>query len=560
MANSTRPEFEPALLAALPNAHGILRRWILVALGRVRSAAILSQLIAECDAITDHHEDGLEYDERLGIVEALGWYPERDAQDTLWRLFERYRHDDTLMNKLVTGLLRYPDAETIPRIVRKIGWLKPAEELFHFTAVGAIAEASLANPLADEITFALNDPDEALLTLESWLDYECELSDEFEDSFYKKARRNYRGALVDIFNEARRFCTVTNQDWSDWNSVWQGLPLTIGSFRWRMSTAYQWMRSFAEDPPRDNIIHRSVVGLCLALMGQFLIDEDDESNLAAASAPEELNSILVKILNSPRQHVLPDLVDRLAAQGPDIMPELVAALHQDDYFWPWLRALDAITRLAQIYPGSADSAVPAVLDKLQEEDSDEILEAADRALKAIGPAMVEPAAKRLKYDDEYPTNDIFILAALGEIPTMTSVKVILAYLERAGEDEFAIEMLSNLAQESAFPILKSYYQESPDPNLAEFCYTVAYLNGIQDSLMEQWKVEAFAYQETINRAIDDMSQVQASRTGDKVLPELDNPSSDLTEREREADRRVKAKEKAKRKQEKKSRKKNRKRK
>jgi hypothetical protein len=351
-----------------------------------------------------------------------------------------------------------------------------------------------------------------------------------------------------------------------------------------METAYQFMTAFAQNPAQEKKLYRRAVGLCLALLGQFIPDEDDEARLATTTTPEEERDLLVEILNSPRQNVLPDLLERLLSHGSDLLPELVAALQQEEFFWPRLRALDTITQLAQLYPGGADPAIPDILDQIREDESDYILEAAERALVAIGPAVVEPAVKRMDYED-FTTYDIYILGTLGEIPTEASVQALLDYHEHANADEFTIEILSYLAHPRTLPLLKSYYQDDPDPTLAEFCYKVAYLNRIDDPFLTQWKAEALEdrarQQKLIENLEEEWTSYQApkkekpdqqpwasnfARTIVSAQDELKVRKEELKGQDhidatlqKEIARRAKAKEKGKRKQEKKSRKRNRKR-
>jgi hypothetical protein len=583
---SPSPEFEADLLNALPTARSYVRRWMLKAIGAIGSRTILPQLIQDCDAIPGYHRTGATNTENLGIVDVLGYFPEPEARAALWRLLERYQHDDTLANATVAGLLTHPDSETFARLTHLIQKLQPAEERIHFSAIDAIAEACLVYPLASHLYGNLRDPWSVLDTLDGWMDDILEFDEKFISAFNKKARQGYRGVLDDILSEADRYCTETGQQWNDWNAIWADRPIIKGGYPWRMAMAYQMMAAFEKNPPRAKPLYRRTVGLCLALLGQFIIDENDETILDQAKTSEEEFDALVEILNFPRQNVLPNIVELLAARGPTVLPMLVAALQQEEYFWPRVRALDAITRLAQLYPGSADSAIPAILDLIQGDESDYVLEAAERALKSIGPAVVKPAMERIDYEN-FNTYNIYILGTLSEIPTETSVQVLLDYHERAEEiDEFAVEVMAGLAHSRTLPLFKSYYLEDPDPNLAEYCYKVAYLNQIDDPLLPQWKAEASENRVKLQEIVEDLEEERASGQAAKsekakqepwknILSNAFTPSreepipedGEEEERERierarqkEADRRAEAKAKAKRKQEKMSRKKSRKRK
>ncbi len=579
-------EFEADLLYALQSAKGNTRSWILKAIGVIGSKAILPQLIQECDAIPIHHRTGVENTESQGLVNALGEYPEPEARAALWRLMERYRNDDVLANDTVVGLLNYPEYDTFTRLTRLIKKLRPAQEMLHFSVIDAIAGACLVSPLAEHLHESLHNPEVALDTLYGWMDYILEFNDDFQSIFYKKARQGYTGILEDFYSEANRYGKETGQDWSDWKFGETSHTTSKGNYQWRMFSAYQFLAAFAENPPQDKQLYRRTVGLCLALLGQFLIDEDDEALLIQATTPESEFNALVEILNSARENVLPDIVERLAAHGPIVLPALVSTLQLSEYFWPRVRALNAISQLAQLFPGTADPAIPAVLDQIQEHESDIMLEAASQALKYIGPSVVKPAMEGIDYED-HTTYNIYVIGALTEIPTQACVEALLNYINKTEEvDKFYIEVTAQLAHPRLLPLFRSYYLEDPDPNLAEYCYKVAYLNRIDDPLMAHWKTEALELREKqqhlLKKLEEEWSLGQAvsrekpeQQPLENILAKVidhfqDSPSAGGREtedreeneraRQKEAARRAEAKEKSKRKQEKISRKKSRKRK
>ena len=69
----------------------------------------------------------------------------------------------------------------------------------------------------------------------------------------------------------------------------------------------------------------------------------------------------LSILDSTRPNVLPDIVDRVAALGPEAIPHLIEMLESDNV-WAWLRALRVVQKIARQQPGMADRSVPAILE------------------------------------------------------------------------------------------------------------------------------------------------------------------------------------------------------
>ena len=59
--------------------------------------------------------------------------------------------------------------------------------------------------------------------------------------------------------------------------------------------------------------------------------------------------------------MLPDIVERVAALGPDVVPLLVDMLDPDAFGWGIIRATRAIERLASLHRGSCDAAAPRLV-------------------------------------------------------------------------------------------------------------------------------------------------------------------------------------------------------
>jgi hypothetical protein len=152
------------------------------------------------------------------------------------------------------------------------------------------------------------------------------------------------------------------------------------------------------------------------------------------------------------------------------------------------RALETLTQIARRHPGVADAAIPAILNLIDNDQSDYVLEPAEDALVAIGPAMIGPAAARLgQVDFVY---DIYVCYALGETPTQASAEALLSHIAvKQTLEEYEAEALAALGHASAIPFLKEYYF-SGDPILGTILYRLGVLNDYDGPEMAEWRVVA----------------------------------------------------------------------
>jgi hypothetical protein len=244
----------------------------------------------------------------------------------------------------------------------------------------------------------------------------------------------------------------------------------------------------------------------MTLLGQALTDQDDEAILQAA--PNELirQAVLLGIMESPRMHVLPDVVDQVVTLGRGVMPHLINILARN-HFWALSRALKALTQIAQAYPGSADEAVPVILDLMDNSQADEVMDPAGEALVAIGLTAIAPAAARLgRVDFAY---DIYICHALSNIPTRASAEALLGYIaEKQGLEEYEAEALVNLGHPAAIPFLRDSYDWSGDPRLCTVLYKLALLTDYTGPELAEWRTVTLDYEAEVNRRLADMKANQ----------------------------------------------------
>lgn len=468
--------FEPALLAAWPGQSPLVHNWLTLALGQLRSAAILPDLIALVEAVGDQPlvaGDELGWLPAHSAAAALGYYPDEPARAALWALLERYPVEDRLTYAVIEGLLRFARPPELARLVRRWGRLTPAESSWWRASralAGAAKLAGLASQLLDPLPLAI---DTVLEFLDFWFLQEVPLSDPFLDTLAESAGDGYAGLLPELQLELARVAAGRGDDVAGWVAVWSAGTRPTG-YRWRMAYASELLAALAENPPSDPEMALPAVALGLALVAQAAVDQDDEAALRAA--PNELfrQATLLSILSSPRPNVLPDIVDQTAALGPGVVPHLVEILEAGN-IWAWLRALPALAHIARAEPGAADAAVPAILDLIHLEQGDELLEAASAALRAIGPGAIEAIAERLGQDYVY---DIYAGSVLLEISDPAAVEAYLDYVsDQATLDEFGVEGLGQTGQLAALVYLRDHFEWRGDPLLCTALYKLAVVTG-----------------------------------------------------------------------------------
>ncbi|MDQ4076282.1 MAG: HEAT repeat domain-containing protein [Chloroflexota bacterium] len=138
-----KPHHEEALLAALPGTAGNERQWFMMALAKIRSAATLPILI-EAVQQTDMQRPDTIFDlRRTTLIEALGNYPEADARKALWRFLSSYPHRDHAVISAFNALLRHPEWNTVPRLMRHVQEFAGTDSLMVKGPVETFAGAAL---------------------------------------------------------------------------------------------------------------------------------------------------------------------------------------------------------------------------------------------------------------------------------------------------------------------------------------------------------------------------------------------------------------------------------
>jgi hypothetical protein len=479
--------YEPALLAVLPESEGFVRNWVMTSLGKLRSPTLMPQLVAELEAAPAQCPPEPQMLALRSAVEALGYYPDEAARSALWRFVERYLDDDRITYVAFAGLLNFPEPDTILQSVQRYGQLKPRDDATWQHAIIALAQVVGVDRLTQELARVMPDgPGEVLWLLDDWLYQEVPYSETFEDAFNEAASESYADVLPLILTELERVAAERGDDLSAWLEEWRTTERPDG-YRWRVLYAYHVIATLADHPPLGEKQYQEAVALSTALLGQALTDQNDEAMLQAALDEPARQRVLLDILGSPRQNAMPDVVSQVAALGPGVVSDLIDIL-VDGHFWALPRALEALTQIARAHPGAADAAIPAILDLIEDDQSDYVLEPAGDALVAIGPAMIGPAAARLgQVDFAY---DIYVCYALGETPTQASAEALLSHIAvKQTLEEYEAEALANLGHASAIPFLKEYYLPD-DPILGTILYSLGVLTDYDGPELAEWRAVA----------------------------------------------------------------------
>jgi hypothetical protein len=455
IGDSRDPRYEPALLAIYPETEGYVRNWLMTTLAKLGSRTLLPQLVAELEAAPSRAPaEEREVLALRSLAEAVGYYPDQTARSALWHFVETYVDDDWATYAAFEGLLNFPKPDTVLHLVRRYGQLKPRPEGVWRHAIIALADAVGLGRLTQETATKIPEgPYPALWQVDDWLDQDIVYSETFEGALEEAEEQSYVDVLPHVLAELERVIAERGDDLAAWLEAWRAGRRPTG-YGWRMLYTHQVIAALAEYPPPGEESYQEAVALALALLGQAFADENDEALLQAAPDQAGRRAVLLHILSSPRQNVMPDVVDQVVALGPDALPDLIEVLERDE-FWPQPRALQALARIARQHPAAAEPAIVPVLDLIEANQSDYVLEPAQEALVAIGPPVIDLAAARLGQDYVY---DIYAGSALAEIPTQASAEALMAYVDASGAlEEGEAEELATLGHPSAIPFLQRYY-------------------------------------------------------------------------------------------------------
>lgn len=480
LGSLAEPDSEERLLALLPQVDENNQGWITTYLGRRQSAQILPSLLQEVASL-DLTQPKAERDFRdFSRIAALGEYTDPRATALLWQLVDGYGWDSRFQETVYNALLRHLDAMRLPRLLERLIQLKKVNEQEHASAWHAIAAAVGLERMLGEVS-AEDEFAEFLEESEAWWGLAP-----FTPELRQTIGEHYQQAdlfsiLVSAFQQE---AAARNEPLDEWLAAWQAGSEPVG-YRRRTLAGWQLLTTCARLTFPTDIPHHALLArdLGILILGQYLLDEDDEKRLAITANAEERRTALLAILNSPRQNVYATVVEEVVALGPSVAPDLMPILAADTY-WPLERALNVVRDVTRAHPGAADTLIPTLIDLLSRDVGDFVNEACANAMRAVGPAIVKPLAAA--FTSENSTLEIYGIGVLSDIPVQAAVDAIEAYITEQGEiDAFQWESLLQLGQRQSIKFLRQFY-DGRNPRLAHTMHTIGLLHGLNNEEMDAW--------------------------------------------------------------------------
>ena len=481
-------ENERKLLDLLPKVQDNNRYWVMLSLSRMHSAAFLPLLLEEVGRIDPQRPQQGFWPVEFSAIQALGEYADLQARTLLWQLAERYPHDDSFMHYVYAALVQQADAATLPRLVRRLFAIKPQNPQGAPPAATALADTVGLDRLFADLAHQ-SDPGELFMQIEGWSDLEVSLPEDLHEAigeYNRTAKHKDDDKLIRLSLAAfEQTAGDRGDELAAWLAEWQAGVRPVG-YRMRTLGSWQMLKTLNELGIRQLPHYRKLEmrNFGLIMLGQYLLDQDDERQLANVTDDTRRRQTLLAILATPRQNVLANIQQKVAELDPTVVPDLIE-LVEGENFWPQLRALETLTKIAQVEPGAAAAAIPAILELLAADEGDIMNEACSVALRTIGPTAVEPLAVRLATESE--AFEIYVTGALSEMPVQAAVDALEKHLAGKAEiEEWDCENLASLGQLQSLDFLRKY-DKGDDPVLASYCYTIGLLHDLQGPEMEGWR-------------------------------------------------------------------------
>jgi len=440
------------------------------------------------------------YSDELAYIALAGSYSKSEAGDLLWRMISQYDYYDHFMRELFDAVLNHIQPDTVPRLIERAAMLKPLEDKNALRAIpGSIGLASLTVDVGNAMKYDKSaDFLYGIKEVEGWMGQKICFSEAFTEAIKglpKQLDLHGLSFLLTIcLNEFEGVAAKRGDIIALWLDEWNDMAQGPADYRKRTLVAYQTLRSLNEHRWQEYHIN-DIQTLLVVLLGNYLIDDDTENRLVRTTTVDEEYSLLMQILASKQELVLPNLIDRLAAFGPASVPSLIEILKkQEDEFWPLQRSLALIEKIARAHPGSCDQAVDPILQLFiaVDDPSDFTCEAAQNALIAIGPAVPDRAAPH--FTDENYAYSIYVGSALGDIPTLASQEALTAFYEKRGNmEELDWVALESLGQPESIEFM-AQFAKGFERHIAISKYTIALLNDMEGSEVDKWGRVAIAEQ------------------------------------------------------------------
>lgn len=470
-------KYGPILLEHWPRIQGDTRGHLAVALATLGYRPAMPFIVRSLQ----QPDRSISMNEFMLLTQAVSEFGDTEARQVLWDLWEQAPSDEMLSTFLFELLLRIAQPEDKTDLMAQYRALPPGK--FGRTPFSVLADSVGVGRMVDEMKRKQADGLTAMLERAAWwMGVEPALSQTTLTELAEAIKRNYTGAVEALLREARRIVAVRSDDLAGWEADWAAGQRQLG-YRQRVLYTFFILEELMAHPATGVEQRRQESALALGMVAQLSIDRNDQADLEAAADP---TAALLDILTSPREHVLPDIVKRVADLGPDIVPRLLDRFNPADFSWGLIRLIRALEQLACRYPGSCNAAVPQLIDAISEEQGSFTKEAATDALEAIGPPAVPLINDTLRQSRDL-SKQIYLTGVLSEIPIASATEVILAKL-KAGHrmEEYDLDALARIGHPAAIEPMARLWQPG-DRFLAEFLLLLCEINGVQRPQLPEWR-------------------------------------------------------------------------
>jgi hypothetical protein len=425
-ASEDADRFGPPLLARWSTVSGSRFSTLASTLGLLRYLEALPMFEQYLIDLRDKRRKA-DLDEGYGIIAGLGAMHDAKARALLWVMTLGMPTKDALQLGIFKQILLSADDDDLVNLVpQSHEW---AADLLEKGEIPPYAVAINAGRLDDAMRAVLRQGElTGALEHAGWqMGREPAFSVEFIQALEAMWVSPEGEPIFPIRDEAMRLIEERGHPVDAWRADWEA-SYTVTDYRRIVLVTARVLDLLAAAPSPHPAQRRSEAIAALAMLCLLQISQPDEAWLAADADP---TTAVLAALVDPRKVVLSDVVERVVALGPTIVPRLLPLVNSHDEGWGIIRVIDVITLLAHEYPGSCDVAIPALIACIHDEQGDFAADAAQRALIAIGPLVVEPVAVTL-LSTEDTTQQIYLASILGHVSTAKSTQALLTRYQQEG--------------------------------------------------------------------------------------------------------------------------------
>jgi hypothetical protein len=309
-----------------------------------------------------------------------------------------------------------------------------------------------------------------------------------------------RGGLALLHQEVQTLFEECEAAIDAWSAAWEkGEPLT--GYHFTAAYITKLLEVLTAQPPARSERKRAEIALGLAMLCRLWHEEDDQADIENASDPMQT---AIRILSTPREHVMPGLVDKVAGYGPRVLPMLTPLLGPEQYGWETLRALEVIHKLAHDYPGSCDDIAPLVINTMTEEQGDDVMEMCEKVLREIGVGALDAILAHL--DDDDSSRVIYLTGVLEGIPVERAADPFVAMLENGAEiNELQLGTITAIGSRRAVEPLYEWWQSDPeDALLVENLMVLCQLHDVHQSEIPHLRDMVEASERKLRKSMDEL--------------------------------------------------------